>query len=153
MLKKSTSQVSDIILDACMKFQNYPIKTVGGDAFYSNYTEPIITLFQNFKFRQKFKNSPTVKISTSQVSDIILDACMKFQNYPIKTVGGDAFYSHYILYHYFKISKNGQKFKNSSMLKRSTSQMSDIILDACMKFQNYPIKTVGGDAFYSHYIL
>ena len=31
--------------------------------------------------------------------------------------------------------------------------MSDIILDACMKFQNYPIKTVGGDAFYNHYIL
>ena len=94
-----------------------------------------------------------VKISTSQVSDIILDACMKFQNYPIKTVGGDAFYSHYILYHYFKISKNRQKFKNSSMVQKSTSQMSDIILDACMKFQNYPIKTVGGDAFYSHYIL
>ena len=33
MLKKSTSHVSDIILHACMKFQNYPIKTVGGDAF------------------------------------------------------------------------------------------------------------------------
>ena len=31
--------------------------------------------------------------------------------------------------------------------------MSDIMLDACMKFQNYPIKTVGVDAFYSHYIL
>ena len=87
------------------------------------------------------------------MSDIILDACMEFQNYPIKTVGEDAFYSHCILYHYFKILKNRQKFKNSSMLKRSTSQMSDIILDACMKFQNYPIKTVGGDAFYSHYIL
>ena len=94
-----------------------------------------------------------VKISTSQMSDIILDACMKFQNYLIKTVGGDAFYSHYILYHYFKISKNRQKFKNSSMVRKSTSQMSDIILDACMKFQNYPMKTVGGDAFYSHYIL
>ena len=87
------------------------------------------------------------------MSDIKLDACMKFQNYPIKTVGGDAFYSHYILYHYFKISKNRQKFKNSSMVKKSTSHMSDIILDACIKFQNYPIKTVGGDAFHSHYIL
>ena len=88
------------------------------------------------------------------MSDIILDACMKFQNYPIKTVGGDAFCSHYILYHYFKISKNRQKFKNSSMVKKkSTSHMSDIILDACMKFQKYPIKTVGGDAFCSHYIL
>ena len=94
-----------------------------------------------------------VKNSTSQVSDIILDACIKFENYPIKTVGGDAFYSHYILYHYFKISKNCKKFKNSWMVKKSTSQMSDIILDPCMKFENYPIKTVGGDAFYSHYIL
>ena len=94
-----------------------------------------------------------VKKSTSQVSDIILDACMKFQNYPMTTVGGDAFYSYYILYHYFKISKNRQKFKNSSMVKKGTSQVSDIILDACMKFQNYPMKTVGGDAFYSYYIL
>ena len=39
------------------------------------------------------------------------------------------------------------------MVKKSTSQMSDIILDACMKFQNYQIKTVEGDAFYNHYIL
>ena len=31
--------------------------------------------------------------------------------------------------------------------------MSDIILDASMKFKNFPIKTVGGDAFYSYYIL
>ena len=39
------------------------------------------------------------------------------------------------------------------MVKKSTSQMSDIILDDSMKFQYYPIKTVEGDAFYSHYIL
>ena len=39
------------------------------------------------------------------------------------------------------------------MDKKRTSQVSDIILDACMKFQNYPIKTVGEDAFYSYYIL
>ena len=74
---------------------------------------------------------------------------MKFQNYPIKTVGGDAF----LVTIYYKISKNRQKFKNSLMDKKRTSQVSDIILDACMKFQNYPIKTVGGDAFYSYYIL
>ena len=43
--------------------------------------------------------------------------------------------------------------KNSSMVIKSRGQVSDIILDACMKIQNYPIKTVGGDAFYSHYIL
>ena len=39
------------------------------------------------------------------------------------------------------------------MVEKSTSQVSDIILDACMKFHNYPIKTVGEDAFYSYYIL
>ena len=44
-------------------------------------------------------------MSTTQVSDIILDAYMQFENYPIKTVGEEAFYSYYILYHYFKISK------------------------------------------------
>ena len=104
------------MLDACMKFQNYPIKTVGGDAFYSYYI--LYHYFKISKNRQKFKNSSMVKKSTSQMTDIILDACMKFQNYPIKTVGGDAFYSHYILYHYFKISKNRQKFKNSLMLKK-----------------------------------
>ena len=52
-----------------------------------------------------------------------------------------------------KISNIRQKYKNSPIVKKSTSQMRSIILDACMKFQNYPIKTVGGDAFYSHYIL
>ena len=149
--KKSTSQVSDIILDACMKFENYPIKTVGEDAFYSYYI--LYHIFKNSKIRQKFKNNLIVKKSTSQVSDIILDACMKFENYPIKTVGGDAFYSYYILYHIFKNSKIRQKFKNNLIVKKSTSQVSDIILDACMKFENYPIKTVGGDAFYSYYIL
>ena len=105
------------------------------------------------KIRQKYKNSPIVKTSTSQVSDIMLVACMKFQNYPIKTVGGDAFYSYYILYHYFKNFKKSPKYKNSPIVKKSTSQVSDIMLVACMKFQNYPIKTVGGDAFYSYYIL
>ena len=67
---------------------------------------------------QKFKNNLIVKISTSQLSDITLDACIKFKNYPIKTVGEDAFYSYYILYHYFKISKIRQKFKNSPIVKK-----------------------------------
>ena len=104
------------------------------------------------KNRQKFKNSAIVKKSTSQVSDIILDASMKFENYLNKTVGEDAFYSYYIPYHYFKISKIRQKFKNSAIVKKSTSQVSDIILDACIKFENYLNKTVGEDAFYSYYL-
>ena len=143
--------MSDIILDACMQFENFPIKTVGEEAFYSYYI--IYHYFKISKIRQKFKNSLIVIKSTSQVSSIILDACMQYENYPIKTVGEEAFYSYYIIYHYFKISKIRQKFKNSPIVKKSTSQVSGIILDACMQYENYPIKTVGEEAFYSYYIL
>ena len=52
------------------------------------------------------------------MSDITFDACMKYENYPIKIVGEDAFYSYYILYHYFKISKIRQKFKNDQIVKK-----------------------------------
>ena len=48
------------------------------------------------------------------MSDIILDACVKFQNYPIKIVGGDAFYSHYIYYNI--ISKLQKIAKNSKIV-------------------------------------
>ena len=65
------------------------------------------------KIRQKKKkNSPISKKSIRQVNDTILDACMKFKNHPIKSVGENIFYIHYALYHYFKISKIRQKFKN-----------------------------------------
>ena len=129
-----------------MQFENFLIKTVGEEAFYSYYI--LYHHFKISKIRQKFKNSPIVKISISQVSDVMLDACMQFENYPIKTLGEEAFYSYYILYHYFKISKIRQKFKNTPIVKKSTSQVSDIILDACIKFESYPIKTVGGDRFW-----
>ena len=143
--------MNNTILDACMKFENHPIKTVGENIFYRHYA--LYHYFKISKIRQKFKKYVIVKISTSQLGDIILDVCMKFKNYPIKTVGVDAFYSYYILYHYFKFSKIRQKFQNNLIIKISTSQLADIILDACMKFKNYPIKTVGVDAFYSYYIL
>ena len=108
--------MSGLILDASMKFENYPIKTVGEDAFYSYHISN--HYLKMSKIRQKFKNISIVKKSTSQVSDIILDACMKFGNYPIETVGEDAYYSYYISYHYFKISKIRQKFKNSPIVKK-----------------------------------
>ena len=136
--------MSDIILDACMQYENYPIKTVGEEAFY-NYI--LYDYFKISKIRQKFKNSPIIKKNTTQVSNIILESCMQYENYPIKTVGGEAFYSYYILYHYFKISKIRQKFKNSPIVKKRTTQVSDIILDACINFERYLIKTVGGDRF------
>ena len=104
-----------------MQFENYPIKTVGKEAFYSYFI--LYHYFKISKNRQKFKNSLIVKKSTSQVNDIILGACMQFENYPIKTVGGEAFYSYYILYHYFKISKIRQKFKNTPIIKKSTSHI------------------------------
>ena len=135
------------MLDACMQFENYSMKTVGEEAFYNYYI--LYHYFKISKIRQKFKNSPIIKKSTTQVSNIILDTCMQYENYPIKTVGEEAFYSYYIPYNYFKIWKIRQKFKNNPIVKKSTSQVSDIILDACMKFENYPINNVGDEAFYS----
>ena len=65
----------------------------------------IIPLFKKIQqFRQKYKNGPIVIRSKSQ-ADVIFDACMKFENYPIKTVGEDAFFSYYKSYNYFKNSK------------------------------------------------
>ena len=55
------------------------------------------------------------------MSNDILDACMQYENYPIKTVE-EAFYSYYILYHYFKISKIRQKFKNSPIVKKTQAR-------------------------------
>ena len=57
------------------------------------------------------------------MSNIILDACMQFENYLIKTVGVEAFYSYYILYHYFKISKIRQKFKNTPIVKKAQTRL------------------------------
>ena len=71
----------------------------------------------------------------------------------MKTVGGDAFITYHILFHYFKISKISQKFKNSLIVKKITSQVSDIIVDARIQFENFPIKTVRDEAFYSYYII
>ena len=47
---------------------------------------------------------------------------MQYENYPIKTVGEEAFYSYYILYHYFKISKIRQKLKNSLIEKKAQTK-------------------------------
>ena len=97
-----------------MKFENYPMKTVLGDAFYRYYI--LYHYFKISKIRKKFKNSPIIKNSTSQVADIIHDASMEFENYQRITVGEDAFFSYYMLYHYFKISKIRQKLKISSIV-------------------------------------
>ena len=50
--------MSDIILDACMKFHNYPIKTVGGGAFLQLLY--IIPLFQ--KFQKIAKNTKMIPV-------------------------------------------------------------------------------------------
>ena len=58
---------------------------------------------------------------------------------------------HFTVTIYYTIISKFQKFaKNSKILwssKKSTSQDSDIILNDCIKFESYPIKTVGGDRF------
>ena len=103
IVKRSTSQISNIMLDACMQFESYSIETVGEEAYTIN------SKFQKFEKNSKIVRSS--KKSTPQVSDIILDAYMQFENYPIKAVGEEAFYSYFILYHYFKISKIPPKNK------------------------------------------
>ena len=122
------------------------MKTGGGDAFI--IYNILCHYFKILKIRPKYKNGPIVNRSTSQANEMVLDACMKFENYPIKTVGEDLFSRHYISYNYFI------NFKNNPIVIRGTSQVGDIILVFhCMIFENYPIKSVGGDAFYSYYIL
>ena len=76
------------------------MKTVGRDAFSTYHI-----LYHYFQKCKKYKNRPIVKRSKCQADDIIPDACMKFESYPIKTVEEDAYYSYYISYNYFKISK------------------------------------------------
>ena len=66
------------------------------------------------KFAKKSKMVRSSKKKASQIADILLHACMNFENYPMKTVAEDTFYSYYILYHYFKISKTRQKYENWS---------------------------------------
>ena len=61
--------------------------------------------------------------STSQVANIIHNASMEFEHYPIITLGEDAFFSYYMLYHYFKISKIRQKFKNSPIVKKAQARL------------------------------
>ena len=79
------------------------------------------------------------------MSDIIFDACMKYENYPIKIVGEDVFYSYFILYQNFKNSPKIQKWSNRQ--NKSMIQMRNIIFVACIKCNSYPIKTVGGEEF------
>ena len=86
------------------------------------------------------------------MNDIILEVCMQYENYSIKTVGEEAFYSYYILYHYFKISKIRQKIKKSPIVRKSTNQVTDIILETCIQNQIYSIKTDAEEAFYIYYV-
>ena len=88
------------------------MKTVGRDAFCTYHI-----LYHYFQKCKKYKNRPIVKRSKRQADDIILDACMKFESYPIKTVGEDAFYSNYISYNYFKTSKNSKIVQSSKKYK------------------------------------
>ena len=65
------------------------------------------------------------------MSDITVNVRMQFENFPIKTVGEEAFYSFYIIHHYFKISKIREKLKKSPIVK--TSMSSDMGPDDLFK--------------------
>ena len=49
------------------------------------------------------------------------------------------------------ISKIGENNEYNSIVKRSTIQADNRMLDAYMKFINYPIKTVGEYTFCNYY--
>ena len=93
-----------------------------------------------FAKNQKWSNR---KRSTSQLGDITLDTCIKFEHYLIKTAGEEAFYSYSILYPCFKI----QKFDNNSKIvwssKKAQARRVISYLMPEWKFKNFPIKTVG----------
>ena len=69
---------------------------------------------KNSKIRQKHKNDPIVKRNMKQAGDIILDASMKFEKYPIKLLEK----RHFTITIYYTIISKFQKFaKNSKMHK------------------------------------
>ena len=49
--------------------------------------------------------------------------------------------------------KSPKKYKDNLIVKRITDQANVIILDACMKFEYYLIRTVGENVFCIYYIL
>ena len=118
-------------------FWNDQMKTVA-DAILSYYI--LYHYFKISKIYQRF-------MRPSNQTQAVMLIYYRRAPHNFKTIewkpGGDAFITYNILYHYFKISKIRPKYKNSLIVKRSTSQVSDIILDACMQFENYPITTVG----------
>ena len=67
------------------------------------------TIISIFK---KFKTVRLAKKNKSQADDIIPDACMQFEKFPIKTVGEEAFYSYYIYIPLFQNIKNSPKVQN-----------------------------------------
>ena len=48
------------------------------------------------------------------------------------------------------ISKIRQRSEDVSIVKKSTSQVGDFILDSCVKISSYLIKTVGGENFWNY---
>ena len=93
----------------------------------------IISKFQ--KFAKKFKNSPIAKKSTSHVANIIHNASMEFEHYPIITVGEDAFFSFYMLYG--TITSKFQKFaKNTKIVRSSKKAQARLLISYLMPVWN-----------------
>ena len=102
--KRLNEKFRSCILQLLYIIQLFQILGGGGDAIntyhISNY------YFKTSEIRQKFKNSPIVKKGTSCISFILQKIPVLFQNDWMNTIGGDAFYSYSILYHYFKNFQN-----------------------------------------------
>ena len=150
IVEKSTSQVADIIHDVSMEFENYPRITVGEDAFYSYYI-----LYHYFKISKFAKNSKIIRTSKKHKPGCWYHIWCQYGIWKLwkNNCRRRCIFSYYMLYHYFKISKIGQKFKNCPIVKKSTGQVADIIHNPSMDFEHYPRITVGEDAFFSYYML
>ena len=85
------------------------MKTVRGAALSLTIYYTIIS--KNSKIRKKYKNGSIVKRSTDQAADIIPDACLKLENYPIKLLENMHLQQLYIipLFENFKNSPKIQK--------------------------------------------
>ena len=78
------------------------------------------TIISKFQKLKNFKNSPIVKKSISQVTDIMLDACMQFENNSIKILGEEAFTETI----YYTIISKYQKFAKISKIVLSSKSTS-----------------------------
>ena len=121
------------------------MKIVGGDTFYSYYI-----LYQYFKIQKFAKNSKILRPSKKHKPYFLYpteEPCIiskRLNEYHRRRC---ILYLLYIKSLFQKFQKNRQKLKNYLIVKKSTGRVANLVVNICVKFESYPIKTVGGDRF------